>query len=61
VHQALHVAILATTLIGAAGLAMVLLWPAIFDAPLTPATRRILLALVGVGLLLFLVEWLLVH
>lgn len=40
---------------------MFLLWPVIFDAPLPPATRRILLALVGVGLILFLVEWLLVH
>ena len=60
-HHAFHVAILATTLIGAAGLAMFLLWPVIFDAPLPPATRRILLALVGVGLILFLVEWLLVH
>jgi hypothetical protein len=61
VHQALHVAILATTLIGAAGLAMFLLWPVIFDAPVPGPTRRILLALVGIGLLLFLVEWLLVH
>ena len=60
-HQALHVAILATTLIGAAGLVMFLLWPVIFDAPPPPATRRILLALVGVGLLLFLLEWLIVH
>jgi hypothetical protein len=33
----------------------------VFDAPLPPATKRILLALVGLGLLLFLVEWLLVH
>jgi hypothetical protein len=61
VHEALHVAILATTLIGAAGLAMFLMWPVIFDAPLPPATKRVLLALVGLGLLLFLVEWLLVH
>lgn len=60
-HQALHVAILVTSLIGAAGLAMFLLWPVIFDAPLPAATRRILLALVGMGLLLFLLEWLLVH
>jgi hypothetical protein len=61
VHQVLHVAILTTTLIGAGGLAMFVLWPMIFDAPLPPATRRFLLALVGVGLLLFFVEWLLVH
>jgi hypothetical protein len=61
VHEALHVAILATTLIGAAGLAMFLLWPVIFDAPLPPATKRLLLALIGLGVALFLVEWLIVH
>jgi hypothetical protein len=61
VHEALHIAILATTLVGGAGLAMVLVWPVIFDTPLPPTTRRGLLALVGIGLLLFLVEWQVVH
>jgi hypothetical protein len=61
VHVALHVAILATTLVGGAGLALVLVWPLIFEGPLPPTTRRVLLALVGLGLLLFLVEWQIVH
>ena len=60
-HGVLHVAILATTVMGVAGLALLVLWPLIFEAPPTHATRALVLVAVGVAGLLFLVEWRLVH
>jgi ABC-type bacteriocin/lantibiotic exporter with double-glycine peptidase domain len=61
VHEWLHVAILASTLLGAAGLLTVVMWPLVTDQPLVPAARNVLLALIALGAVLLVVEWRLVH
>lgn len=61
VHELLHLGILLATLLGAASLLLLLLWPLVSDSPLPPATRWAMLGLVGVAALLFLVEWRVVH
>ncbi len=60
-HEALHISILATTILGAASLALLVLWPALFDSPLPPLARGTALAAVALAAVLFLVEWRLVH
>ncbi len=60
-HEALHVAILTSTLLGAAGLVLLVSWPLLADQPLPGPTRALLFTLIGVGAALFLVEWRLVH
>lgn len=60
-HQLLHISILVSTLLAAAGLALLLLWPLVGDSPLPPATQRALVGLVVVGAALLLVEWRFVH
>ena len=60
-HEALHVAILTSTLLGAAGLILLLLWPLLADQPMPGATKVVLSLLFGLGAVLFLVEWRLVH
>ena len=60
-HQLLHISILVSTLLAAAGLALLLLWPLVGDSPLPAATRRVLMALVLVGAVLLVVEWRFVH
>jgi hypothetical protein len=61
VHKLLHIAILSSTILGAAGLALLVLWPMIFEGPLEGITRSILLASVLVAVVLFLLEWRVVH
>ena len=60
-HQVLHIGILASTLLGAAGLILLVLWPFVSDAPLPEVTKRALAALVVVAAGLLLFEWRYVH
>ncbi len=46
---------------GAAGLALLVLWPVIFETRPAPTTIAALVASVALAGLLFLVEWLVVH
>lgn len=60
-HEVLHVSILASTILGAASLALLVLWPALFDSPMPGLARGLATgAVAGAGVLL-LVEWRLVH
>ena len=60
-HKLLHIGILASTVLGAGSLALLILWPALFDSPLPKATQAVAGAAAAVAALLFLVEWRLVH
>lgn len=60
-HEVLHVGILASTLLGAAGLVLLTLWPLFADQPLPGPTRLVLAALIGLGAILLIVEWRWVH
>ena len=60
-HELLHIGILASTLLGAAGLVLLVLWPLFADQPLPAATKVVLGALIGLGAVMFLVEWRFVH
>jgi hypothetical protein len=60
-HEVLHIAILTATLLGAAGLVLLVLWPLLADQPLPGPTRTVLSVLIVLGAAMFLVEWLLVH
>ena len=62
-HEAWHVLVLASVLIGAAALALLLLAPLVFES--YPASLRrarpLLTGLAVLGLVLLLTEWLVVH
>ena len=60
-HGLLHLAILTSTLLGAAGLVLLVVWPLLSDSPLPRATKVGLGVLVGLAGVLLLVEWRLVH
>lgn len=60
-HQVLHIAILVSTLLGAAGVAFYALWPLLFDDPMPAPARRLLIAVIVVAGVLLLVEWQVVH
>lgn len=60
-HEVLHIGILASTLLGAAGLVLLVLWPLFADQPLPGPTKLVLGGLIGLGLGLFFLEWRLVH
>lgn len=60
-HQLLHISILVSTLLGAAGLALLVLWPLVADSQLPVATRNALIGLAALGAALLLVEWRFVH
>ena len=60
-HELLHVAILASTIMGAAGLALLVLWPLLFEIRPSARTVAALIAGVAVAGVLLLVEWRLVH
>ncbi|MDQ3941083.1 MAG: hypothetical protein M3238_07025 [Actinomycetota bacterium] len=60
-HEVLHIAVLSSTIMGAAGLALLVLWPVIFETRPAPTTIAALVASVALAGLLFLVEWLVVH
>lgn len=62
-HGLWHVAVLGSALFGAAGAAIIILAPLVFDAP-PPGLARwrpLIAALVAVPALLVVVEWTLVH
>ena len=60
-HELLHVSILATTILGAASLVLLLLWTVLFDSPMPGLARGVAVGAVAVAGALFLVEWRLVH
>ena len=60
-HEALHVAVLASTILGAGGLALLVLWPALFDSPLPALARGVAMGAVALAGVLFLLEWRVVH
>ncbi len=60
-HQLLHVGILASTIMGVAALALLVLWSVIFDTPLIGKTKALLVASIGIAGFLFLLEWRVVH
>jgi hypothetical protein len=62
-HEVWHVTVLASTLFAAAGLAIVLLAPLVFDPP-PPGllgARPLVLALAGVAAMLLVAEWTAIH
>jgi hypothetical protein len=60
-HQVLHVGILGFTILGAASLALIVLWSALFDSPMPRTARGVAGTAVVVAGLLFLLEWRVVH
>jgi hypothetical protein len=60
-HQLLHLGILTSTLMGAAALALLVLWDSIFDTPLPRGTKLVALVAVALAAGLYLVEWRIVH
>lgn len=60
-HEVLHVAVLGVTILGAAILALLVLWRALFDSPMPSVARGAAAASVVAAGLLFLVEWRVVH
>ena len=60
-HEVLHVAVLGFTILGAASLALLVLWPALFDSPMPSVARGAAAASVAVAGVLFLLEWRVVH
>ena len=60
-HRLLHIGILASTVLGAGSLALLVLWPALFDASLPRGAQALAGVAVLVAGVLFLVEWRLVH
>ena len=60
-HELLHVGVLGSTVLGAGSLALLVLWPALFEAPLPRGARILAGAAVAVASVLFLVEWQVVH
>ena len=60
-HELLHISILVTTLFGAAGLVLLVLWPLFGESRMPGTTRKVLSALVVLGAVLLLVEWRFVH
>jgi hypothetical protein len=62
-HEVWHVLVLASTLVGAAGAAILLLAPVVFET--YPASLRrarpLVVGLIVLGVALLLVEWLVVH
>jgi hypothetical protein len=62
-HRAFDVVVLVATLLGGAAGAMLLIAPLVFES--VPArlreSRRLLICLVALGLVLFLLEWLVIH
>lgn len=60
-HEVLHVGILGFTILGAASLALMVLWPALFDGPMPRSARGAAGVAVAVAGILFLLEWRVVH
>jgi hypothetical protein len=62
-HEIWHVAVLASTLFGAAGLLILVLAPLLFESPPPGLTRArpVVVGLIAVSVVLVAVEWLGVH
>ena len=60
-HEVLHIVILASTLVGAAALVLLVLWPVFGETPLSAVTRNALFALVVIAACFLVVEWRFVH
>jgi hypothetical protein len=62
VHKVWHVAVLAATLFGAAGLVIMLLGPLVLESSeALQRARPLVIGLLGLAAALLLVEWLFVH
>lgn len=63
VHRAFDVVVLLATILGGAAVALLLLGPLLFET--VPGrlaqNRRVLLFIAGLGLVLLLLEWLVIH
>jgi hypothetical protein len=62
-HEVWHIVVLASTLFGAAGGAILLLAPVVFDEPPSGLKRyrSALLAAIGLAAVLIVLEWTVVH
>jgi hypothetical protein len=60
-HQVLHVSILASTLLGAAGLVLLVIWPLVSETPLNPVTRNLLAGIAILAVVLLGLEWRVIH
>ena len=62
-HQVWHIVVLAAALFGAAGGAILLLAPLVFDRPPPGLVRLrpLIVTLIGVAVLLVVAEWTIVH
>ena len=60
-HDLLHVAVLTSTILGAAGIAVAAVWPLVSDSPLPARGRNLALGGAALAALLVLVEWRVVH
>lgn len=60
-HELLHVSILASTILGGASLALLVLWSALFDSRMPSAARGVAIGGVVAAVVLLLTEWRLVH
>lgn len=60
-HELLHVAILTSTIVGAAGLVLLVVWPLVSESPLARPTKIGLAMLVTLAVALLLVEWRFLH
>lgn len=60
-HEAVHVAVLVSTLCGAAAVALVLLWPVMAERPLPRSTRALMGVLIGLAVASLVVEWVAIH
>lgn len=60
-HELVHVAVLVFTLCGAGSLLLLLLWPLLADNPLPGPSKKLMGALIGLGVASLLVEWMVVH
>ena len=60
-HNVLHISILASTLLGAGGLVLLIIWPLVSETPLPSITRNVLAGIVALGVLLLGLEWRVVH
>ncbi len=60
-HRLLHIAILGSTILGAGSLALLVLWPALFDSTLSRATGAVAAGAGAIAAALLFVEWRIVH
>lgn len=60
-HELLHVAVLLSTLCGAASVLLVVLWPLMAEKPLPGPTRTVMGVLIALAVASLVLEWIVVH